>query len=233
MDYGNLFQYLRKKREGEPVAMRLTTMQVAWVLADALADIHARGVIHRDVKSLNVLLSWTHGIKLGDFGSARTVDGLMTGNIGSQLWMAPEVFRDYDENPDGDRAYTTAADIFSFGVVVSEVHNCNEPYAGQGSVADVLGMVRAGRLRPTLQPKCPASLRKLVDACVAYDPTKRPTAKSIVRYLAKHMLDNADETDRDAFADTVKDVEDDLAPQPIVMNMSLKEALPTIAEAEP
>ncbi|EQC25027.1 hypothetical protein SDRG_17087 [Saprolegnia diclina VS20] len=130
--------------------------------------------------------------------------------------MAPEVFRDFNKNPDRDRACTTAADIFSFGVVVTEVHTYNEQYAAQGNASNVVDMVHARRLCPKLQPNCPASLKKLV--CVAYDPTKRPTAQAIVRYLVKHMLENADELDRDAFDDTINDKDDDLAPEPIVVN---------------
>ncbi|EQC28838.1 TKL protein kinase [Saprolegnia diclina VS20] len=188
--------YLRKKRDREPVGMQITTMDVAWALAHALADIHEKGLVHRDVKSPNVLLSTAHGIKLGDFGTARTVDAIVTGGVGSQLWMAPEVFG--DNKSSGDRAYSAAADIFSFGVVLSEVHTVDEPYAGQGSPSAIVAKVLTGELSPATKPTCDDALRMLITACVAFEPAKRPTAKKIIAFLAMYMPTHEADNDCDA-----------------------------------
>ncbi|EQC30459.1 hypothetical protein SDRG_11779 [Saprolegnia diclina VS20] len=138
----------------------------------------------RDVKSLNVFLSSIHGVKLGDFGTARTLETLMTGNIGSQLWMAREVFRAYDYNPsqDDDRTlYTSAADIYSFGITLSEVETGHKPYANHDG--NVIASVHAGMLRPDLGQACPRWLRKLATACWAQKPSSRPTAQQIIKFL--------------------------------------------------
>ncbi|EQC26673.1 TKL protein kinase [Saprolegnia diclina VS20] len=206
MDQGDLFQYLCTKRKGEPVITEITTMQVAWAIANALQVIHGLGKVHRDVKSLNVFLSSTHGVKLGDFGTTRTLETLMTGNVGSQLWMAPEVFRAYDYNPsqDDDRTlYTSAADVYSFGIILSEVETGHEPYANHGG--NVIADVRAGTLRPDLGQNCPPWLRKLATACWAQEASMRPTAKQIVQYLAKRLYDHE--------RDEAYDDDDDLAPK--------------------
>ncbi|KDO21087.1 hypothetical protein SPRG_13794 [Saprolegnia parasitica CBS 223.65] len=73
--------------------------------------IQAKDIAHRDVKSYSIFLSSTHGVKLGDFGTARSVSGLMTGDAGSKLWMAPEVMRRESE---ANCMYGKPVDIFSF-----------------------------------------------------------------------------------------------------------------------
>ncbi|KDO17839.1 hypothetical protein SPRG_21778 [Saprolegnia parasitica CBS 223.65] len=64
MDGGNLRQYLDKKREGEPVPFEYSTLDIAWVIANALADLHRNGFLHRDPKSLNTLLVCGLGVLL-------------------------------------------------------------------------------------------------------------------------------------------------------------------------
>ncbi|KDO20977.1 TKL protein kinase [Saprolegnia parasitica CBS 223.65] len=188
MDQGTLYDYLAKKRRGEPVAIEVTTVQVAWVIANALLDLHRQNIIHRDVKSLKVLLSSKHGVKLSGIASARTVHGLMTHDVGTTTWMAPEVLRiDYEEVA----AYGTPADIYSFGVVLTELDTGDEPYAADfwRSHSDITARVRAGTLRPSMGPNCAPWLRELADRCLAFDPAERPTAADIVAILVPHLND--------------------------------------------
>ncbi|OQR83928.1 hypothetical protein ACHHYP_14115, partial [Achlya hypogyna] len=66
MDGGDLRGYLDKKSRGEAVPVEYSTLEVAWVVANALADLHNAGLLHRDLKSHNVLLSSTSYIKVAD-----------------------------------------------------------------------------------------------------------------------------------------------------------------------
>lgn len=78
-------------------------------------------MIHRDLKSRNILLSGTHEAKLIDFGISRErLDRTMTAGVGTSLWMAPEVMT-------GEK-YDDKADVFSFGVVLSELDSHTLPY---------------------------------------------------------------------------------------------------------
>ncbi|EQC26666.1 hypothetical protein SDRG_15504 [Saprolegnia diclina VS20] len=93
----------------------------------ALADLHHLGKVHQDVKSLNVTLSTTHYIRVGDLGSARPIDDCMTSNVGTKLWIAPEVVR--DTLGGNELGHGPPANNCSFGVVLTEFDTCETPYA--------------------------------------------------------------------------------------------------------
>lgn len=92
-------------------------------LLDAVAELHRHGVVHRDIKPANIFLTKSGNcLKLGDFGSAvkiqahTTVPGELQGYVGTQAYMAPEVFT--KNHTDG---HGRAADIWSVGCVVIEM----------------------------------------------------------------------------------------------------------------
>ncbi|KDO21001.1 TKL protein kinase [Saprolegnia parasitica CBS 223.65] len=180
MDGGDLRSYLDAKRLGEPTKVDVSSLEVAWVLANALADMHHSGLLHRDLKSQNVLLSSTNYIKLADLGIAREYESNMSMEKGTWCWMAPEVFT-------SDSKYSFAADIYSFGVILTELDTLQLPFH---EVKDlnrwgIMDRVRLGNLRPTVSATCPPWLRHLADACLSLDPTQRPSAQMIVGSLQK------------------------------------------------
>lgn len=144
-------------------------------LAEALRDIHRAGVVHRDLKPGNVLLT-DNGPKVIDFGISRPVDSDLrteTGKlIGSPPYMAPEQF----QRP---REVGPAADVFALGSLL--VHaatgrgpfDSDSPYIVAYQVvhdeADLFGL--------------PADLAPLVGRCLAKDPGKRPTPDEIMSQL--------------------------------------------------
>ncbi|KAG6612934.1 TKL protein kinase [Phytophthora cinnamomi] len=153
-------------------------------VAEALVYLHSfeSPMIHRDLKPNNVLLSEKWEAKLTDFGVSRelTEDQTMTAEIGTISWIAPEVLR-------GER-YSEKADVYSFGVIMTELDTCRRPYSEGipnddnrgGNVkhtnARIAVLVSAGKLRPSLSPDCPNSVRDLVDKCLDSDPANRPSA---------------------------------------------------------
>ncbi|KDO22638.1 TKL protein kinase [Saprolegnia parasitica CBS 223.65] len=187
MDQGVVFQHHVNKGKCEHVEIEITAMQVAWAVANALDVIHSLGKVHRDVKSLNIFLSSIHGIKLGDFGTAPTVKRNMTMHVGTPLWIAPEVLR--ASSTSTEQAYGTAADIYSFGIVLSELATGNEPYGALLGDRNLVQKIRDNGLRPDLGHDCPRWLWKLATACWTHEPSTRPTAKQIVKYLAKRLDD--------------------------------------------
>ncbi|OQR80631.1 serine/threonine-protein phosphatase 6 regulatory ankyrin repeat subunit C-like [Achlya hypogyna] len=177
MDGGDLRGYLSKKSKGEPVPVEYTTLEVAWVIANALADLHHNGLLHRDLKSHNVLLSSTNYIKLADLGLARTYASKMTLGTGTLLWTAPEVLTH-------DGSYDYAADIYSFGVILTELSTLKVPFEGMSlSQWAIVDEVRKGTLRPEIGDDCPEWLRELANDCMAQDPTQRPSAQKILMIL--------------------------------------------------
>ncbi|MFF2778077.1 bifunctional serine/threonine-protein kinase/ABC transporter substrate-binding protein [Streptomyces sp. NPDC058052] len=142
-------------------------------LADALAGLHAAGLVHRDVKPANVLLA-LDGPRLIDFGIARTAGATaLTATdamIGTPGYLAPEQAR-----AAGSGEVGPPADVFALGCVLAYVLTGERPF-GTGTVAAVV--YRTVHEEPELGA-VPASLRPLVAACLAKDPAARPTAEAV------------------------------------------------------
>ncbi|KAJ0392091.1 hypothetical protein P43SY_010521 [Pythium insidiosum] len=125
MDGGDLRTLLQSfDASGRPVGFDACKVQIALHVIEGLAYLHALqpAVLHRDLKSRNVLLSANKlDAKLIDFGVSRPrADSTMTTCVGTLRWMAPEVMV-------GGR-YGESADVFSFGVVLSELDTHQIPY---------------------------------------------------------------------------------------------------------
>ncbi|GMF65947.1 unnamed protein product [Phytophthora lilii] len=163
-----------------PMGFNREKLKIALHIAHALTYMHSLDppIIHRDLKSKNVLLSEKLDAKLTDFGTSRErVNESMTGGVGTCLWMAPEVMI-------GDR-YDDKADMFSFGVVLSELDTHASPYwhakdpndsSRQMPEPAILQMVATGKLQVKFSKEAIKNVVALGNACVSVDPKSRPTA---------------------------------------------------------
>ncbi|KAF5198263.1 Serine/threonine-protein kinase fray2 [Thalictrum thalictroides] len=159
---------------------------IATVLREALKGLvylHDHGFIHRDVKAGNILLDSHGAIQLGDLGfSACLFDSgdrqpARHTYVGTPCWMAPEVV-----DPSG--GYDFKADIWSFGITALELAHGHAPFSNN-SPAKVLFM--------TLQSPPPGldhesdkrfskSFRQIIAMCLVKDPSKRPSAKELLKH---------------------------------------------------
>lgn len=144
-------------------------------LGEALAAVHERGLIHRDVKPSNVLLA-LDGPRLIDFGIARAIDATAsltsTGvSVGSPGYMAPEQIRGTD--------LSGAADIFSLGAVLAYAATGSAPFLGDSSAVLLYKVVHE---EPELG-ELEGPLRDTIAACLAKDPARRPTPAELARRL--------------------------------------------------
>ncbi|EGZ26964.1 hypothetical protein PHYSODRAFT_320832 [Phytophthora sojae] len=165
-----------------PIGIDRENATIALHVCHALTYMHTlpAPVIHRDLKSRNILLNAQYEAKLADFGISREhVDDMMTAGVGTSLWMAPEVMM-------GEQ-YDCKADMFSFGVVLAELDVHSRPYShakktkrdpdGRRLLDSILlQQVAMGLLSVEFSQSTPTSIADLGRACVALDPEQRPTA---------------------------------------------------------
>jgi serine/threonine-protein kinase len=136
------------------------------VIAEALAAAHAQGVIHRDVKPSNIMVTTSPpGVKLLDFGVAKIIgaDSENTGtgrHIGTPAYMAPE-----QRFIGSDVPVTDKVDVYALGVVLFRAVTNGLP----------------GRV---LNPQIDATLKAVIDACLQEQPSSRPSASSLSSQLA-------------------------------------------------
>ncbi|MFB7354938.1 serine/threonine-protein kinase [Streptomyces gardneri] len=157
-----------------------TVRALASGLARALVHIHDAGLVHRDLKPSNVLLT-VDGPRLIDFGIARAVDTVADGGgltstgavVGSPGFMSPEQVR-------GDRV-TPASDVFCLGSVLAYAATGRSPFGTADSGVHAQ-MFRIAHDEPDLTDLAP-ELSGLIRACLAKDPTARPSAAEIVETL--------------------------------------------------
>lgn len=149
-------------------------------------------IIHRDLKSLNILLTEKiektgdkSKIKISDFGLSKAIYGketLHTGNLGTCHWMPPEVIE--------NKKYTIKADIYSFGIIIWECLSRQTPYSemSQQQISYHVS-VKKGRPDCSLIPNdAPFGLKILMEKCWDDEPSLRPSFESIVTYLRKLMM---------------------------------------------
>ncbi len=161
----------RMQREGRFDAR--TALGVAVQIAEALGAAHERGVIHRDIKPQNVLVTARGDVKVADFGIARAASSTSITResvaLGTAAYMAPEQASGGKPGP--------MSDLYSLGVVMYEMLTGELPYK-DGNAAVVAAQHARAPLRPPeeLNPEIPAQTSDLVTTLLAKDPDDRPAS---------------------------------------------------------
>lgn len=154
-------------------------LQYAAQIADALVAVHRRGIIHRDIKPGNILVS-ADGAKLTDFGIAKNkpqADGLtLTGSVlGTLAYMPPEQAED-------SKDIDARADIYSLGAVLYFALTGRAPHVGASGANVIASLLTRPPERPrTLNPKIPVELEKIVLRAMARKPSERFQSAAIFR----------------------------------------------------
>ncbi|XP_068736285.1 uncharacterized protein [Montipora capricornis] len=159
-----------------------------WVIqiTDALDYIHKQGIIHRDLKLGNILLSQDNTVRVTDVGASKPAIDITGTYAGTPVYMAPEVFN--------SEIYEVSADIYSLGIMLWEM------WYGQQAFGDVRFTLKDffnhvdNDLRPAHNETCinpPNTWEKLMKECWATDPAKRPSAgkcRQVITDLCKETI---------------------------------------------
>jgi eukaryotic-like serine/threonine-protein kinase len=147
--------------------------RICAVVADALDAAHGRGIVHRDVKPGNVLLTPAGEVKVMDFGIAAAADETHSttgsGVYGTAAYISPERA--------AGRPATPASDVYSLGAVLYELLTGRPPFLGDSPMAVIRAHMHE-RPRPVreLAPWVPARLADACEAALAKDPAQRPSS---------------------------------------------------------
>ncbi|GER47879.1 protein kinase [Striga asiatica] len=166
---GSLYEYLHKNHH---VLKLPQLLKFAIDICRGMEYLHQKNVIHRDLKTANLLMDTHNVVKVADFGVARFQNkgGVMTAETGTYRWMAPEVIN--------HQPYDQKADVFSFAIVLWELVTAKVPYDTMTPLQAALG-VRQG-LRPELPKSANPKLLGLMQRCWAALPSDRPSFSVIL-----------------------------------------------------
>ncbi|XP_042011880.1 serine/threonine-protein kinase STY46-like isoform X1 [Salvia splendens] len=168
MPGGSLYEYLHKNH---PAIKLPQLLKFAIDICKGMEYLHQKNVIHRDLKTANLLMDTSNVVKVADFGVARFQNngGVMTAETGTYRWMAPEVIN--------HEPYDKKADVFSFAIVLWELVTAKVPYDNMTPLQAALG-VRQG-LRPELPINAHPTILSLMQRCWEAIPSKRPSFSEI------------------------------------------------------
>lgn len=167
---GSLRQLYKRKKSGLP---ETDIIKFVKSILKGLNYLHEQGVVHRDVKAANVLITETGEIKLADFGVATKVTNQHQSVVGTPNWMAPETVL-------GGEGLCTASDIWSLGATTIELFTTNPPYH------DLNPMATLHAIGTDDYPPLPKNISLMAKDFLLECFQKQPSLRKLAKLLLKH-----------------------------------------------
>jgi len=183
--------------------------------------LHKIRVIHRDLKSLNILLDDNCLPKICDFGLSRYVkspETILTIDIGTPHWMAPELFESRD--------YTNKVDVYAFGMLLWEILVGAYPFKGRTAVQIAYSVCKKGE-RPKIPKRTPEGLENLIQQCWAQKPEDRPTFHQIYKFFQSGLI-RFPGTDESQIESTIRSIENERKAQKVASEMGVSYLRPAL-----
>jgi mitogen-activated protein kinase kinase kinase len=178
---GSVGSALRQHGRFEESVIKSFTRQVL----DALSYLHSCGILHRDLKSDNLLIDLDGVCKISDFGISKKSRDIYANDAemsmqGTIFWMAPEVIHNVVHN--AKQGYSAKVDIWSLGCVVLEMFAGRRPWSTDEAIGAMYKLGNA-RLAPPIpedtMPFVSTDGKAIIDQCFQIDPDRRPTASEL------------------------------------------------------
>ena len=183
---GSLYSCLHGKKREIPT----TDQSLGWAfqIASGMEYLHSHNVIHRDLKSPNVLLSFGKQAMICDFGTARQLSEtcISTKQAGTYRWMAPEI---------AEECYakiSSKCDVFSYGMILYEIYALKLPFGDISNDVMVCNAIMEGK-RPSIPERLPSFLHPLLQDCWDKEPTQRPSFETIVMTIRTEFYEKENE----------------------------------------
>ncbi|OHT04551.1 hypothetical protein TRFO_27933 [Tritrichomonas foetus] len=177
---GSLHSILDNERKGQIANGWNETKRIinAFGIAAGMSYVHKHKIIHRDLKSENVLIDENCYPKICDFGLSKIVmnDVNQTVLVGTPLYMAPEILQRRND-------YTNKVDVFAYSMILYELFSLEVPWMNSRETLrySVIDFIQSG-LRPTLFDMIPPFFKNVIVKCWAQNAEERPTFDDIIEY---------------------------------------------------
>ena len=221
MPYGSLYHDLHQNHRLDRTDQTIALFDIA----RGMRFLHSRSIIHRDLKSLNVLLDKHKRAKICDFGFSKQTEEnqVMTMNIGTPHWMAPELLNGPSDQSSVNQ-YNSKVDVYAYAIVMWEVAAKDLPYRGLDAT-QIIAQVMMNDMRPKIPTVVPTGFKELCQQCWSRDPINRPSFAEIVRRFraGEIFLDGCDKGKLMEYIRSC-DEEEDLSTQQLQTHMSSLES---------
>lgn len=179
-DGGDLYTEVQRRQKDDEYFSEDEAMTLFRQCLSALAYIHKKKILHRDIKTQNIFLMKSGDAKLGDFGISKVMDETMVAGtvVGTPAYLAPEICN--------GAKYGSRIDVWSLGAVLYEILALKHPFQASNMAATLMKIISADPA--PLPDRCSEEVKAVVALALQKDQNKRPSAKELLAHPAVKQL---------------------------------------------